>query len=183
MSMDDEDLSRFSMLDLFRMETREQMRVLTDGLLQLEQGAADAAMLESMMRAAHSVKGAAAIVGLDPALRLAHAMEDVLVAAQEGRAQLDPDAVDVLLGAVDLLQQLADLPESDAGGADTTHGARLADLLAALAELRGSPRTAVPKAPPAPRPPSPPPTPPAPPAPPTAPAMPAPPAPSHQQVV
>ena len=178
MSMDDEDLSRFSMLDLFRMETREQMRVLTDGLLQLEQGAADAAMLESMMRAAHSVKGAAAIVGLDPALRLAHAMEDVLVAAQEGRTQLDPDAVDVLLGAVDLLQQLADLPESDAGGADTTHGARLADLLAALAELRGSPRTAVPKAPPAPRPPSPPPTPPAPPAPPTAPAMPAPPAPA-----
>ena len=178
MSMDDEDLSRFSMLDLFRMETREQMRVLTDGLLQLEQGAADAAMLESMMRAAHSVKGAAAIVGLDPALRLAHAMEDVLVAAQEGRAQLDPDAVDVLLGAVDLLQQLADLPESDAGGADTTHGARLADLLAALAELRGSPRTAVPKAPPAPRPPSPPPAPPAPPAPPTAPAMPAPPAPA-----
>jgi two-component system sensor histidine kinase and response regulator WspE len=171
MSMDDEDLSRFSMLDLFRMETREQMRVLTDGLLQLEQGAADAAMLESMMRAAHSVKGAAAIVGLDPALRLAHAMEDVLVAAQEGRTQLDPDAVDVLLGAVDLLQQLADLPESDAGGADTPHGARLADLLAALAELRGSPRTAAPKAPSAPRPPSPPP---APPAPPTAPAMPAP---------
>ena len=172
MSMDDEDLSRFSMLDLFRMETREQMRVLTDGLLLLEQGAADAAMLESMMRAAHSVKGAAAIVGLDPALRLAHAMEDVLVAAQEGRTQLDPDAVDVLLGAVDLLQQLADLPESDAGGADTQHGARLADLLTALAGLRGSARTAAPKAPPAP------PPPPAPPARTAAPAMPAPAAPS-----
>ncbi|MBW8902088.1 MAG: Hpt domain-containing protein, partial [Massilia sp.] len=168
MSMDDEDLSRFSMLDLFRMETREQMRVLTDGLLQLEQGAADAAMLESMMRAAHSVKGAAAIVGLDPALRLAHAMEDVLVAAQEDRMQLDPDAVDVLLGAVDLLQQLADLPESDAGGADTPHGARLAELLAALAGLRGGARTAVPKAPPAPPPPSPPPAAPALPAPPAA---------------
>ena len=80
MSMDDEDLSGYSMLDLFRMETREQMRVLTDGLLQLEQGTADAAMLEAMMRAAHSVKGAAVIVGLDPAVRLAHAMEDVLVA-------------------------------------------------------------------------------------------------------
>jgi two-component system sensor histidine kinase and response regulator WspE len=175
MSMNDEDLSRFSMLDLFRMETREQMRVLTDGLLQLEQGAADTAMLGSMMRAAHSVKGAAAIVGLDPALRLAHAMEDVLVAAQEGRTQLDPDAVDVLLGAVDLLQQLADLPESDAGGTDTPHGARLADLLAALAELRGSPRMAAPKAAPArprpSRPAAPPSPPPAPPAPAAAPAI------------
>jgi two-component system sensor histidine kinase and response regulator WspE len=179
MSMDDEDLSRYSMLDLFRMETREQMRVLTDGLLQLEQDAADAAMLESMMRAAHSVKGAAAIVGLDPALRLAHAMEDVLVAAQEGRIHLDPDGVDVLLGAVDLLQQLAELPESDAGGADTPHGARLADLLAALAALRGSAPAAAPKAPPSPLPPPlPPPAPPPEPAPaaPAHPSAPTPPA-------
>jgi two-component system, chemotaxis family, sensor histidine kinase and response regulator WspE len=132
MSMDHEDLSGYSMLDLFRMETREQMRLLTEGLLLLEQGAVDAARLESMMRAAHSVKGAAAIVGLEPAVRLAHAMEDVLVAAQEGRAQLDAGGVDVLLGAVDLLQQLA---ESDDAGAP--RGKRVAELLAALGALHG----------------------------------------------
>jgi two-component system sensor histidine kinase and response regulator WspE len=132
MSMEHEDLSGYSMLDLFRMETREQMRVLTEGLLLLEQGAVDAARLESMMRAAHSVKGAAAIVGLEPAVRLAHALEDVLVAAQEGRAQLDAGGVDVLLGAVDLLQQLA---ESDDAGAP--RGKRVAELLAALGALHG----------------------------------------------
>jgi two-component system sensor histidine kinase and response regulator WspE len=153
MSTDTEDLSGFSMLELFRMETREQMRVLTDGLLLLEQGAADAAMLEAMMRAAHSVKGAAAIVGLDAALRLAHAMEDVLVAAQEGRARLDADGVDVLLGAVDLLQQLADESEYDSGVAASARAPRLADLLAALAALRtgeepAPPAAAAPPAPP-----------------------------------
>jgi two-component system, chemotaxis family, sensor histidine kinase and response regulator WspE len=132
MSMDDEDLSGYSMLDLFRMETREQMRVLTDGLLQLEQGAADAALLEAMMRAAHSVKGAAVIVGLDPAVRLAHAMEDVLVAAQEGRARLDADGVDVLLGAVDLLQELALTSEP---GKRTPHANRLARMLTMLRAL------------------------------------------------
>jgi two-component system sensor histidine kinase and response regulator WspE len=154
MNTDTEDLSGFSMLELFRMETREQMRVLTDGLLLLEQGAADAAMLEAMMRAAHSVKGAAAIVGLDAALRLAHAMEDVLVAAQEGRARLDADGVDVLLGAVDLLQQLADESEYDSGAAASAHAPRLADLLAALAALRTGVESA-----PAPAPPAPPPAP------------------------
>ena len=38
------------------------------------------------MRAAHSLKGAARIVGLDAAVRVAHAMEDCLVAAQKGRS-------------------------------------------------------------------------------------------------
>jgi len=147
-----EDLSGYSMLDLFRMETREQMRVLTEGLLLLEQGAVDAARLESMMRAAHSVKGAAAIVGLEPAVRLAHAMEDVLVAAQEGRAQLDASGVDVLLGAVDVLQQLA-----EADGASAPRGNRIAATVAALGSLRGqgkAPPAAAP--PPAPVPASPP---------------------------
>ena len=132
MSLEHEDLSSFSMLDLFRMETRDQMRQLTEGLLRLEQGTADAALLESMMRAAHSVKGAAAIVGLDAALRLAHGMEDVLVAAQESRLQLDADGVDVLLAGVDLLQQFADAPDGEAGAASD---GRLDAQLTALAGL------------------------------------------------
>ncbi|MCS0633020.1 response regulator [Telluria mixta] len=142
-----EDLSGYSMLDLFRMETREQMRVLTDGLLLLEQDAVDAARLESMMRAAHSVKGAAAIVGLEPAVRLAHAMEDVLVAAQEGRVQLDAGGVDVLLGAVDVLQQLA-----EAEGAAAPRGNRVAAVVAALGALhgKGSAAPPVPQTPPQP---------------------------------
>jgi len=195
MSLEHEDLSNFSMLDLFRMETREQMRQLTEGLLRLEQGSADAALLESMMRAAHSVKGAAAIVGLDAALRLAHGMEDVLVAAQDGRVQLDADGVDVLLGGVDLLQQLAEAPDGDAGIASD---GRLDAQLAALAGLlpgagaRRKPRAPAPRPPaaeapaapapsvpppavPAPTPPSPASAPSVPPA--AAPAAPAPPAP------
>ncbi|MFS2021551.1 Hpt domain-containing protein, partial [Massilia sp. CT11-108] len=143
MSAENEDLSGYSMLDLFRMETREQMRVLTEGLLLLEQGAVDAARLESMMRAAHSVKGAAAIVGLEPAVRLAHAMEDVLVAAQEGRAQLDASGVDVLLGAVDVLQQLA-----EADGANAPRGNRIAATVAALGALHGQGKAAPAAAPP-----------------------------------
>ena len=41
------------------------------------------------MRAAHSLKGAARIVDIDAGVALAHAMEDFLVAAQEGRIALD----------------------------------------------------------------------------------------------
>jgi len=128
------DLSSFSMLDLFRMEAQAQARTLTDGLLRSER-APDAATLEAMMRAAHSTKGAAAIVGMETMVRLAHAMEDVFIAAQQGRLTLGASGVDVLLGAVDLMRQLAELPEAhllDAG----PHAAQLETVMTALAALQ-----------------------------------------------
>jgi two-component system sensor histidine kinase and response regulator WspE len=88
-----------------------------------------------MMRAAHSTKGAAAIVGMEPMVRLAHAMEDVFIAAQQGRLPLGASGVDVLLGAVDLMRQLADLSEADLLDAGP-HAAQVEAVLAALAALQ-----------------------------------------------
>jgi hypothetical protein len=59
------------------------------------------------MRAAHSIKGAARIVGLNHAVSLAHAMEDVLSAAQQGKRPLEPEGVDLLLKGNDLFAALA----------------------------------------------------------------------------
>jgi two-component system sensor histidine kinase and response regulator WspE len=129
-----QDLSSFSMLDLFRMEAQAQARVLTDGLLRSER-APDAATLEAMMRAAHSTKGAAAIVGLAPMVDLAHAMEDVFIAAQQGRLTLGAGGVDVLLGAVDLMRELSGLPEAQLPGAGP-HAAQVETVLAALSALQ-----------------------------------------------
>jgi two-component system sensor histidine kinase and response regulator WspE len=124
------DLSQFSMMDLFRMEADGQTQILTDGLLAMERLKNDAGAVESMMRAAHSIKGAAAIVGLEAAVRLAHALEDVFVAAQHGRLQLASGDVDALLGAVDLMQKLS----VEDGGAD---GGAVETAVAALGRLRG----------------------------------------------
>ena len=76
--MSDQDLSQLSMLDLFRVEAETQTQVLTAGLLALERDPRAGDQLESCMRAAHSLKGAARIVGLDAGVPLAHAMEDCL---------------------------------------------------------------------------------------------------------
>ncbi|HEX8784848.1 MAG TPA: Hpt domain-containing protein, partial [Telluria sp.] len=140
------DLSGYSMLDLFRMEAREQTRVLTDGLLRLERGEHDPATLEALMRAAHSVKGAATIVDLAPVVRLAHAMEDVFVAAQRGALVLDAAAVDALLAGVDLMPRLA-----EADGLRTDDGVQLDATVAALGALLAAP-TRVPAPAPAPAP-------------------------------
>ncbi|WP_256077777.1 hybrid sensor histidine kinase/response regulator [Massilia sp. YIM B04103] len=129
-----EDLSQFSMQDLFRMEAQSQTQILTDGLLALERRPADAGALEAMMRAAHSIKGAAAIVGLDMVVQLAHGMEDAFVAAQHGKLQLTPNRVDVLLAGVDLILQCSQL---DGDGVPAWLAANGAQLDQTQTRIRG----------------------------------------------
>jgi len=132
-----QDLSQFSMHDLFRLEVDGQREVLTRGLLQLEREPTEAAQLEACMRSAHSLKGAARIVGLGSAVAIAHAMEDCFVAAQRGQARLDQTRIDLLLRGLDLLVQVANTPEAEAERwqeASAPEAQRyLADLAAALA--------------------------------------------------
>jgi two-component system sensor histidine kinase and response regulator WspE len=94
------------LLDLFRAEMETHLPVLNEGLLALEKQPADAKQLEAMMRAAHSIKGAAKIVGVTQTVQVAHVLEDCFVAAQNQLVQLTPDAVDVLLAGVDALQRI-----------------------------------------------------------------------------
>ena len=129
------DLSGFSMLDLFRMEADSQTQILTDGLLTMERHAGDAAAVEPMMRAAHSIKGAAAIVGLQVVVQLAHGMEDAFVAAQHGRLKLTPERVDVLLSGVDLIVQLSRLDDAGAEAWLATNAAQIDQTLKAIAGI------------------------------------------------
>lgn len=81
------------MMDLFRVELENNTRTLESGLVTAERDQTPE-RIEPLMRAAHSIKGAARIVGLNSAVTLAHAMEDVLSAAQHGKMPLTADAVD-----------------------------------------------------------------------------------------
>ncbi|MFM0595845.1 hybrid sensor histidine kinase/response regulator [Paraburkholderia dilworthii] len=101
-----DDPRRPSLIDLFREEARTQARVLNDGLLALDRAPRDAAALEACMRAAHSLKGAARIVGVQVGVELAHEMEECFVAAQEGRALLDAAWIDELLRGVDIIARI-----------------------------------------------------------------------------
>ena len=104
-----------SLLELFRLEAEAQTQVLNTGLLVLERNPAQADQLEACMRAAHSLKGAARIVGLDAGVRVAHVMEDLLEAARQGHVRLQPDNIDALLQGSDLLLRIG----ADAGWAES----------------------------------------------------------------
>ncbi len=130
------NLGAFSMWDLFRGEVESQMRVFTEGLLQIEGGANPQAHLAATMRAAHSIKGAARIVQLDVVVRIAHVMEDCLVAAQESTLVLNAAGIDVLLAAGDLLSRLSSVDEASVPGWIEEHGTAIEELIAQLGQVR-----------------------------------------------
>jgi two-component system sensor histidine kinase and response regulator WspE len=109
------DFGDTSMLDLFRLEVEAQVEILNDGLLVLESQPQSPQALESLMRAAHSIKGAARIVAIDPAVELAHVMEDCFVAAQNHIVILRPEHIDVLLRGTDWLSNLGQVDDIELG--------------------------------------------------------------------
>jgi two-component system sensor histidine kinase and response regulator WspE len=143
-------LADSSLLELFREEVRAHGATLTSGLLELEREPGNPQRVEPLMRAAHSLKGAARIVGLDPAVQLAHEMEDAFVAAQAGRARIGPAEIDVLLRGADLLALLGE--EDLARWAATRHEevARLRPALAAIVRGEAAPAAVKTSAPPPP---------------------------------
>jgi two-component system sensor histidine kinase and response regulator WspE len=139
MSIGGEDYSQFSLLDLFRLEADTHTQTLTDGLLVLERDAGAAAQLEACMRAAHSLKGAARIIDLTPAVEIAHAMEEIFVAAQGGRLVLRHEQIDLLLRCVDTIRTLAQAP-ADPAATSPARG-ETGDLLLALNAAVAAPAT------------------------------------------
>lgn len=127
-----DDLSGFSMLELFRTEAEGQLSLLTDGLLVLEHNPEASEHLEPMMRASHSIKGAARMVEIDPVVRIAHVMEDCFVAAQKKQLTLSSRDIDVLLKGVDLMAQVAKLDESALSSWEAENNATVDSLVRAI---------------------------------------------------
>lgn len=128
------DLSDLSMMELFRLEAETQTGILNSGLVELETDPSKA-RLEGLMRAAHSLKGAARICNLETAVHLAHEMESVLVACLESRLQLTPQHIDSLLQGVDWLNQISRQSEASVELFQKSIQAEVDSVISALSRL------------------------------------------------
>jgi two-component system sensor histidine kinase and response regulator WspE len=120
----------FSLMDLFRTEVDGQLNAMSEALLALEQDPTAAEQLDSLMRAAHSIKGAARMVDVGPVVRIAHVLEDCFVAAQKQQISLGSGDVDTMFRAIDLIARLANIKEDGGEGQDQE-----AELEAAVAAV------------------------------------------------
>lgn len=97
--------------DLFKIELENQAKVLTNGIVSLEREENVSEHLEAMLRAVHSIKGAARIVRMNSIIQLAHVLEDCFVAAQKKTISLNKSDIDILLKAVDVFELLSKLSQ------------------------------------------------------------------------
>ena len=130
-----EDLGNLSMPELFRLEVEHQTAILISGLLALEKDPRALQTCDMLMRAAHSLKGAARIVNLQNAVRISHALEDCFAAAQQGRLQLRREATDQLLVAVDVLAHFARPTEATAANLENEQRKESQQVLDSLTNL------------------------------------------------
>ncbi len=139
------DLGGFSMFDLFQTEVKQHAATLADGLVALEQHAADPKRVEPLMRAAHSIKGAARILSLDHAVQLAHAMEESLVRIQKGAETVTAARIDQLLKGTDMLVALAaNADEATARRWCEGESAAIAALACAFTQVSAAPSPSAP---------------------------------------
>jgi two-component system chemotaxis sensor kinase CheA len=145
------DDDRFRLM--FYEEARELLISLEEGLVELEQRQGDRAHLDQTFRAAHSIKGAAGMVGLGAIAESTHGLEAVLDKIRSGKLAVDSDIITTLLEAKD---HLATMVEGEAAKAPVPASAELNQRLASLIRDPGRPP---PAAPPGPQPPPDPPGP------------------------
>ena len=131
------DLQRFHAT--FFEESREGLDAMEAGLLALESGQQDAEVINSVFRAAHSIKGGPGTFGFDAMAGLTHVLETLLDELRAGKRALQADAIDAMLASVDVLRAL--LREAEHGQA--ADPAAVAAIIARLeAILSGKPAPA-----------------------------------------
>jgi two-component system chemotaxis sensor kinase CheA len=99
------------MLGLFVQEANEHLETLENDLVRLETCPNDAALLNRLFRAVHSIKGTAGFFGLTPITDLAHLMESVMALLRDGRLHSDRELINLFLGSTDHLRVMVAAPD------------------------------------------------------------------------
>ncbi len=95
------DLSQF--FDVFFEESFEGLDIMEAELLNLQPGHEDSETINTIFRAAHSIKGGSGTFGFTSVANFTHVLETLLDQIRDGRRQLTAEHVNLLLQSVDCL--------------------------------------------------------------------------------
>ncbi len=98
------DMAQFH--QVFFEESFEGLDIMESGLLNMQPGAADSEEINSIFRAAHSIKGGAGTFGFMDISNFTHVMETLLDEMRDGRREVTAGAIDALLKSVDVLRDM-----------------------------------------------------------------------------
>ena len=126
------EIDREELLRIYLAEAEEVLATIEEMLVVLETRPGDAETINAIFRAAHTLKGNSASVGLESPAKLAHAMEDLLDEVRGNRFAVTPALITLMLRSGDVLRRLI---ESAMAGDDTLSPAAL-QLIVALGQAK-----------------------------------------------
>src|ERR1700761_4797584 len=98
----------------FLVESHENLSRLDQDLVELEKHPKDAALLASIFRTIHTIKGTCGFLGFATLERISHQAENILSQLRDGRRELTPSLVSLILETVDATRRV--LASIEAGG-------------------------------------------------------------------
>ncbi len=98
------DMSRFRAT--FFVEAAEHLEHMEAALLQLEHAPEDGELLNTIFRAAHSIKGASTTFGVEEVGKFTHVLENLLDRLRDGKMTATSQLVELLLTSVDVIEGL-----------------------------------------------------------------------------
>lgn len=102
-------------MGFFIEEAKEHLDTIEQGLLNLTSTMSDSEQLNELFRAAHSVKGGAAMLGFNSIQRVAHHLEDNFKILKDQAIQPDRQLEDFFLKGFDALKELVESLQSPYG--------------------------------------------------------------------
>jgi chemotaxis protein histidine kinase CheA len=93
-------------LGYFLIESKEHLQTIEQGILNLASMARDQELIDEVFRAAHSIKGGAAMLGYTSIQKTAHRLEDAFKIFKEQTVKVDRKLEALFLAILDLLQSL-----------------------------------------------------------------------------
>ena len=101
-------LDKSGIIEFFLVEAGEHLQNLNSGLLALEKTPDDRAVIDELFRAAHTLKGSAAMMGFQGVSDVAHKAEDMLGLFRSGSIPITRDTLNFLFDSVDAVKLMVD---------------------------------------------------------------------------
>ena len=124
---------------IFIAESRELLEDMESSLLALEQTDDKSELINSIFRAAHTIKGSSGLFSLDHVVAFTHVVENVLDRVRGGTLAISDDLVATLLQCCDHIKALIDGVQAGQLDADEATKEAAAPLLVALHAVLGTP--------------------------------------------
>src|ERR1039458_6267055 len=124
----------------FLVESYENLSRLDQELVELEKHPTDAALLASIFRTIHTIKGTCGFLAFSTLERMSHQAESLLSQLRDGERELNPALVSLILETVDAVRKV--LASIEASGEEGPEGFEdLTERLRLAAQWKAGPET------------------------------------------